>query len=79
MIVKNASIEIGRKPSNAIVVSLHPGTVDSKLSKPFQSQVSNGKLFTPEYSAQKLMDVVNDLTPNDSGKCFAWDGEEVLP
>lgn len=79
MVVKNASIEIGRRCPNAIVVSLHPGTVDSKLSKPFQSHVAHDKLFTPHYSAQKLIDVLGGLTPNDSGKCFAWDGQEIKP
>jgi NAD(P)-dependent dehydrogenase (short-subunit alcohol dehydrogenase family) len=79
MIVKNASIEIGRRSPHAIIVSLHPGTVDSNLSKTFQSQVSKDKLFTSEYSAKKLIDVVNQLTPSDSGKCFAWDGQEIKP
>ena len=79
MIIKNASIEIGRRLPHAIIVSLHPGTVDSNLSKPFQGQVSKDKLFTPEYSAKKLIDVVNQLTPSDSGKCFAWDGQEIAP
>ncbi len=79
MIIKNAAIEIGRRCPNAIIVSLHPGTVDSKLSKPFQSQVSKDKLFTPEYSVQKLINVMNGLTPDDSGKCFGWDGQEIEP
>lgn len=79
MVIKNASIEIGRRYLNAIIVSLHPGTVDSNLSKPFQRQVAKDKLFTPDYSAQKLINVINDLTPSDSGKCFAWDGQEINP
>lgn len=79
MIIKNAAIEISRRNKHATVVGLHPGTVDSALSKPFQSFVPEGKLFTPQYSAQKMLDVLLTLTPNQSGKCFAWDGEEILP
>lgn len=79
MVLKNAAIEIGRRNKQAIVVGLHPGTVDSALSQPFQRNVPDGKLFTPEYSAAKLLDVLANLTPEQTGKCFAWDGQEVLP
>ncbi len=79
MIIKNAAIEVGRRNKHAIIVGLHPGTVDSNLSKPFQNYVAEGKLFTPEYSAGKLLDVLAHLSPEQTGKCFAWDGQEVLP
>jgi len=49
------------------------------LSKPFQGNVPYGKLFTPEYSTQKLLEVLSNLTSKQSGKCFAWDGKEILP
>ncbi|MBE0471637.1 MAG: SDR family NAD(P)-dependent oxidoreductase [Methyloprofundus sp.] len=79
MIIKNAAIEVGRRNKQAIIVGLHPGTVGSDLSKPFQDNVAKGKLFTPEYSADKLLAVLQSLTPEQTGKCFAWDGKEVLP
>ena len=79
MIIKNIAIEISRFNKKAIIVGLHPGTVDSNLSKPFQGNVPDGKLFTPEYSTQKLLEVLTSLTSKQSGKCFAWDGKEILP
>ena len=79
MVIKNAAIEMGRRYDKAIIVGLHPGTVDSELSKPFQSQVKEGKLFTPEYSAAKMLEVLSDLSADDSGKCFAWDAAEIAP
>jgi NAD(P)-dependent dehydrogenase (short-subunit alcohol dehydrogenase family) len=79
MIIKNAAIEVGRRNKQAIIIGLHPGTVDSDLSKPFQGNVADGKLFTPEYSAGKLLEVLEHLSPKQTGKCFAWDGKEVLP
>ena len=79
MIIKNIAIEISRVNKKAIIVGLHPGTVDSNLSKPFQGNVPYGKLFTPEYSTQKLVEVLKSLTSKQSGKCFAWDGKEILP
>lgn len=79
MIIKNTSIEIARKNKQAIIVGLHPGTVESNLSKPFQGNVAEGKLFTPEYSAGKLLEVLERLTPEQTGKCIGWDGKEILP
>ena len=79
MIIKNIAIEINRFNKKAIIVGLHPGTVDSNLSKPFQGNVPDGKLFTPEYSAKKQLEVLKSLTSKQSGKCFAWDGKEILP
>ncbi|AEB28193.1 SDR family NAD(P)-dependent oxidoreductase [Francisella hispaniensis] len=79
MFIKTASIETKRLNPSAVIVGLHPGTVDSHLSEPFQARVPEGKLFTPEYSASKLIEVLDSLKADDSGKCFAWDGEEIAP
>lgn len=79
MIIKNAAIEMKRRNEKAIVVGLHPGTVDSALSKPFQGNVPQGKLLSAEYSAQNLIRVLQGLTAKDSGHCFAWDGKEISP
>ena len=78
-IIKNFSIEIKRTNKNAIFVGLRPGTVKSFLSKPFERNVKEDNLFTPEYSAEKLLQVINDLSTDDSGKFFAWNGEEIQP
>jgi len=79
MLIRNAAIETGRRNKDAIIVGLHPGTVDSPLSKPFQSAVPEGKLFTANYSADRLLSVLDTLTPQDSGALFAWDGQRISP
>ncbi|MBL4804302.1 MAG: SDR family NAD(P)-dependent oxidoreductase [Alphaproteobacteria bacterium] len=79
MIIKNLAIEVARKNKQAVVAGLHPGTVDTDLSKPFQANVPEGKLFTPEYSARMMLNVLSGLSPEDSGKIFDYAGEEVLP
>jgi NAD(P)-dependent dehydrogenase (short-subunit alcohol dehydrogenase family) len=79
MIIKTTSIEVALRRKHAVIVGLHPGTVDSKLSSPFQSRVPKRKLFTPEYSAEKLLSVIANLTSSDSGKTFAWDGQIIEP
>lgn len=79
MVIKNLSIELGRRNKAAIVVGLHPGTVDSGLSKPFQARVAPDKLFTPEHSAECLLSVVARLSPDDTGCCFDWAGKIIPP
>lgn len=78
-IVRTAAIELARTRPHAMCVALHPGTVDTGLSKPFQRGVPAEKLFTPAYSAERLLTVLDDLTPAHSGRIFAWDGAEIAP
>ncbi len=77
MLVRTASIELKRKSPKSLIVGLHPGTVDTPLSKPFQGNVAAEKLFTPEFSAAQLVKVLETLNPEDSGSCFAWDGQRI--
>ncbi|MEX1250041.1 MAG: SDR family NAD(P)-dependent oxidoreductase [Hyphomonas sp.] len=77
MLLRNFAIEQSRRAPESICVGLHPGTVDTGLSKAFQGGVAEGKLFTPAQAAGYLLDVIDGLTPEDSGKCFDWTGEEV--
>ncbi len=79
MMVRNLGIEWGRKHKRSIIVALHPGTVDTPLSSPFQGNVPEGKLFDRERAAMQLLDVLDELKPADSGKIFAWDGSEINP
>ncbi len=77
--IRTISIEERWRNSSSIVVALHPGTVDTALSKPFQGNVAPGQLFDPERAAVQLLDVLDGLRPPDSGKLFAWDGAEITP
>lgn len=77
MAVRNAAIEARRRNDRAIVTALHPGTVDTALSRPFQANVPAGQLFAPDRAAMQLLDVLDGLKPKDSGRVFAWDGAEI--
>ena len=79
MLIKTLGIEIAPRWPEAICVGLHPGTVDTDLSQPFQRGVAAEKLFTPTQSAAHLLGVIDRLTPADSGRLFAWDGAEIAP
>lgn len=77
--IQTLSIELARKNKQAICVGLHPGTVDTNLSKPFQRGVPKEKLFSPETSARYLLSVIDGLSVADSGKLFAWNGDVIPP
>ena len=79
MVIKTLSIEMARRFKELVIIGLHPGTVDTDLSKPFQGNVPEGKLFTPEFSAEKLLAVIDKVTPEDSGHLLDWAGETVEP
>ncbi len=76
-LIRTLAIEDKRRNDRGIVVALHPGTVDTRLSKPFQQ--SGRDLFQPDRAAVQLLDVLDALKPTDSGKLFAWDGAEIAP
>jgi len=77
-LMRTLSIELARANPAACVATLHPGTVDTDLSKPFQGNVPADKLFTATDSANRLWQVMNRLEPGDSGKLFAYDGS-IIP
>jgi NAD(P)-dependent dehydrogenase (short-subunit alcohol dehydrogenase family) len=79
MIMKTLAIELARTRSEAICVALHPGTVDTDLSRPFQKNVDASRLFSTDQSAANLLRVVDRLSADQSGRCFAWDGCEIAP
>ena len=76
-LIRTMSIELRRSRPEAIMVGLHPGTVDTDLSRPFQGAVPSGNLFTPRYAASCLIDVCDALRPEDTGGVFAWDGRRI--
>jgi NAD(P)-dependent dehydrogenase (short-subunit alcohol dehydrogenase family) len=79
MLLRTFAIELARRNPSAVCVGLHPGTVDTPLSAPFQANVPEGKLFTPHFAASRLLELLDRITPDDSGKVFAWDGQMIPP
>ena len=77
MSVRNLSVELGRTHPHAICLSLHPGTVDTGLSKPFQRGVKEAQLQSPASCAAKLIRVIDSATPDDSGEFLAYDGTRL--
>lgn len=77
MLIRSLAIELARRSDLALCVGLHPGTVDTPLSRPFQTAVPAGGLFSPADAAIRLLGVLDGLTSEDSGGLFAWDGRRI--
>ena len=77
MLLKTLAIEHARRWPDSVIVALHPGTVDTALSKPFSRRVPAERLFEPLQSARYLLGVIDDLTPAATGGFFAWDGTPI--
>ena len=77
MFMRTTAIEYKRTCPRAIVVTLHPGTTDTQLSRPFQRNVSPEKLFTVERTVEQLLAVLSQLQESDSGEFFSWDGSHL--
>lgn len=78
MMVRNLALEMAMRRPRAVCLALHPGTVDTPLSRPFQGGVAEGRLFTPDFAAERLLSVIDSSSPDESGKLLAWDGA-VIP
>lgn len=74
---KTLAIELQRTHPLACCLQLHPGTVDTVLSKPFQSGVSPDKLFTAQFSAESLVAVIASKQAVDTGTFWDWNGQSV--
>jgi NAD(P)-dependent dehydrogenase (short-subunit alcohol dehydrogenase family) len=77
MLMRNVAIEYGRSCPQTIVVTLHPGTTDTRLSRPFQRNVPPEKLFSVERTVSQLLTVIEQLQAGDSGQFFSWDGSKL--
>ncbi len=74
-LLRTFSIELARKNRHAIVLGLHPGTVATSLSQPFQANAN--ERFTPDQSARYLLSVIDKADASMSGKVYDWKGDQV--
>jgi NAD(P)-dependent dehydrogenase (short-subunit alcohol dehydrogenase family) len=76
-LLKTASIELKRSHPLATCLQLHPGTVNSGLSKPFQSAVKAEQLFTPQQSAAYLLAVMACKEAAETGTFWDWNNQAI--
>jgi NAD(P)-dependent dehydrogenase (short-subunit alcohol dehydrogenase family) len=63
----------------AMSIALHPGTVKTEFSEEFWGGVKKDKLFEKEWVAEQLVNVVNNVGIEGRGRCWDWNGKEVMP
>ena len=73
-IIKTASIEYKRKKSKLILISLHPGTVATNLSKPF---INNKKILSPDNAAKNIINVLDQISPEESGSLIDYNKQKI--
>ncbi|MEO0390636.1 MAG: SDR family NAD(P)-dependent oxidoreductase [Pseudomonadota bacterium] len=72
-LVHGAGIELARTHPGAIIAALHPGTVET----PFTSGYPGHKKVPASQAAGHLLDVMERLSPEQSGGFFDYAGLEV--
>ncbi|MBN3871333.1 SDR family NAD(P)-dependent oxidoreductase [Nostoc sp. JL33] len=77
MLMRTAAIEYKRSCPKALIVTLHPGTTDTRLSRPFQGNVPAEQLFSVERTVSQLLTVIEQLQEGDSGQFFSWNGNRL--
>ncbi|WP_093807468.1 SDR family NAD(P)-dependent oxidoreductase [Stappia sp. ES.058] len=74
-IVRTASIELGRRAPELAVLALHPGTVDTGLSKPFAK--AGLEVQAPEVAGERLLSVIDTADASQTGGFFSYTGERL--
>jgi NAD(P)-dependent dehydrogenase (short-subunit alcohol dehydrogenase family) len=77
MLTKTASIELRRRAPNVKLFAFHPGTTDTALSKPFQANVPEGKLFTPDFVANRLLEIMATVDREGDAQFIDWAGKPI--
>lgn len=77
MMIKTAAIELARRNKNIKLIAFHPGTTDTALSKPFQSNVPANKLFTCDFVAKQLLSIVDECELDQNASFLDWQGEVI--
>jgi NAD(P)-dependent dehydrogenase (short-subunit alcohol dehydrogenase family) len=74
MLLKTTSIELRRTQPNTKLIALHPGTVVSRLSKPFKGEHIGRSAID---AARDMLTVLNQLPPSESGSFYSYSGEKL--
>ena len=77
MLLRTAAIEHRRSHPLSVIAAIHPGTVDTRLSAPYHANLQPGQLASSDDAARNILQVMEQLTPMDSGGFFAWDGTAI--
>lgn len=74
---RTLAVELGRRHPGVLLLTLHPGTTDTALSRPFGQNVPPERLFSPQRAAGQLLAILEGAGPQAHGGFWAWDGSAI--
>ncbi|KPA20649.1 C-factor [Shimia sp. SK013] len=72
-LIKTGAIELSRTHRQSVCTALHPGTVETAFTKAYQGRDK----LSAAISAERLLDVLDVLEPQESGGFFDYSGVPV--
>lgn len=73
--VRTTALERRFSHQQAVVVALQPGTCATPLSEPYRSRAP--EVLSPNHATGRLLDVLDDLEANQSGRFFDFEGQRL--
>lgn len=73
-LIHTASVELSRTHKELACVCLHPGTVETAFTAKYAGRHPT---VTPERAAERLVSVIQGLSPEDTGKFLDYAGQEI--
>jgi len=77
MVLQNMVIEYARRVKNVKLIAFRPGTTDTGLSKPFQTAVPSGKLFSPAFVATRLAQIMDNANVDGQLSDIDWNSQPI--
>lgn len=74
--IKNIAIEWGRTNKRSLVLAIHPGTTQTRLSEKFNSRVTH-KIHSPKEAAANICHVILSTPYGQTGSFLNWDGRVI--
>ncbi|QUJ76613.1 SDR family NAD(P)-dependent oxidoreductase [Sulfitobacter albidus] len=74
-IVHTTAIELARTHSEAVMIALHPGTVATPFTEKYLGRHPS---VPPEEAAQNMLEVLDTLTPAQTGGFYDYAGKEIV-
>ena len=74
--IRTASIELARERIPTRLLAVHPGTTRTSLSTPF-IQRRRTPIATPEETASRILELLEDSAHIESGAFLHWDGSPL--
>lgn len=77
MLIKTVAIEYERRCNQVKLIAFHPGTTDTALSKPYQTNVAKDKLFSTSFVANQLLTIMRNCEHNGQAEFIDWQGKTL--